>query len=274
MSVYLYRPGKSFGHRWHPVTKIAFLLFVFGVAVTFSHPAHVGALFGGVLLLGLLCGSGPNFRRLLPLVLAIAAFSLLLWPVFIERPPTLPEGEWAAKWGAPLFRLGTRDFRLNEVLYGLAMALRIASMLFAGLIYLTVARPEEFSNALQTLRLSLRLSFAFSLAFRLVPLFLSAAATVVLAQKGRGLELERGGPISRLRKYVPLFVPILVSAVRRGDQMAAALEARGFGRPGRRTVYPVAPFRASDVAWCVAFSLLLSACIASRALIGLGAFPP
>ena len=268
MSVYLHRPGESFAHKWHPVTKLAFLAFVFGVAVTFSHPAYVGALFVAVLLLGLYCGAGPNFRKLLFLVAAIALFSLVLWPIFKpDRPDQAP------LWGRVLFRLGTADFRTNEILYGLAMALRIASMLFAGLVYLTVARPEEFSHALETLRLSPRLAFAFSLAFRLVPLFLSSAATVALAQRGRGLELERGGPLERLGKYVPLFVPILVSAVRRGDQMAAALEARGFGRPGRRTLYPAVPFRASDAAWCAAFGVVLAACIALRAALGLGAFP-
>jgi len=269
MSIYLYRPGRSLVHRWHPVTKVVFLVFVFGVAVTFSHPAYVGALFLGVLLLGLRCGAGQNFRRLLFLVLAIALFSLLLWPIFIR--PSGPGQE--RLWGRALFRLGTADFRSNEILYGLAMALRIASMLFAGLIYLTAARPEEFSHALESLKLPPRLAFAFSLAFRLVPLFLSSAATVALAQRGRGLELERGGLLERLRKYIPLFVPVLVSAVRRGDQMAAALEARGFGRAGRRTLFPPIPFGALDAIWCAVMLLALATCIGLRVAFKLGAFP-
>lgn len=269
MSVYyLHRPGESFTHRWHPVTKLFFLVFVFGVAVTFSHPTYVGALFLAVLLLGLHCGAGRNFRKLLFLAVAIALFSLILWPIFKPDRPSQ-----AHLWGRVLFKLGVADFRTKEFLYGLAMALRIASMLFAGLVYLTVAKPEEFSHALEALRFSPRLAFAFSLAFRLVPLFLSSAATVVLAQKGRGLELERGGPLERLRKHVPLFVPVLVSAVRRGDQMAAALEARGFGRPGRRTLYPALPFKKSDLAWGAGFIFFLGLCIVLRAGFGLGSFP-
>ncbi len=258
MSVYLYRALPSFAHKWHPVTKLAFLLFVFGVAVTFAHPAYVGALFIFVLVFGLLCGAGPNFRRLLPLISAIALFSLILWPIFMRRE--------AQEGAVVLFRLGAAQFCLREVLYGLAMALRIASMLFAGLIYLTIARPEEFSHALESLGFPYRFAFVFSLAFRLVPLFMSSAATVVLAQKGRGLELERGSPWARLKKYVPLFVPILVSAVRRGDQLAAALEARGFGRAKKRTLFPPLPFSPSDLAWCAGFFIILAVCIIARCL--------
>jgi len=74
-----------------------------------------------------------------------------------------------------------------------------------------------------------------TLAFRLVPVFLDAAATVVQAQRCRGLEFDRGGLWQRLRRYIPVIVPVFMGGLRRADNMAMALEARGFQSSSPRT---------------------------------------
>ena len=73
-----------------------------------------------------------------------------------------------------------------------------------------------------------KLGFTMTLAFRLVPVFLDAAVTVVQAQRCRGFNFDEGNLVQRARRYVPVIVPVFMGALRRADGMAMALEARGF----------------------------------------------
>src|SRR6185436_4869372 len=81
----------------------------------------------------------------------------------------------------------------------------------------------------------------------LVPLFFDATHTIVQAQRCRGLRMDRGGVVARLRRFVPVLVPVFVGALRRGDRMAMALELRGFNSGRPRTTYLRARMGGRDV---------------------------
>ena len=66
-----------------------------------------------------------------------------------------------------------------------------------------------------------------SLAFRLVPLFMDSALTVVQAQSLRGYDFNQGNLLERMKRYVPAVIPVFMGALRRANNMAMALEARG-----------------------------------------------
>lgn len=141
-------------------------------------------------------------------------FTLILWTIFYPG----------------------KDFfdRLN---YASAMALRLNALIFAGLIFLSVTRIEEFTYGLNKLGLPFRVSFALTLAFRLVPSFILSAQTTVQAQKSRGLDLESGNLIQRIKKFTPLLIPILATSLRNTELLAIALECKGFGIKKIRTSY-------------------------------------
>src|SRR5467141_1042948 len=81
------------------------------------------------------------------------------------------------------------------------------------------------------------LSFTFTTAVRLVPPMAVDAQTVVDAQRSRGLELDKGNLLKRVRNYIPILIPLLLIAIRRSLELAEALEARGFaGKEGRTSV--------------------------------------
>ena len=85
-----------------------------------------------------------------------------------------------------------------------------------------------------------------TLAFRLVPVFLDAAVTVVQAQRCRGFNFDEGNLVQRMRRYVPVIVPVFMGALRRADGMAMALEARGFQSQRSRTAFEQFTFRGRD----------------------------
>lgn len=82
------------------------------------------------------------------------------------------------------------------------------------------------------------LSFTFTTAVRLVPTMAVDAQTVVDAQRSRGLELDKGNLLRRVRNYIPILIPLLLIAIRRSLELAEALESRGFpGKEGRVSLF-------------------------------------
>jgi len=213
----LYVPGASPVHRLHPVTKLASLLTVVIAAFLVDRPLVLAPLL--VALLGLLIavGGAENLRRFRLLFLLTFVVTLVVWTFF---------GGGTA--GTPT-RAG--------FFLGLSTAVRLATFLAAGLVFLTTTRVEEVAYALGRLGVPYKVGFTLTLAFRLVPVFFDAAISVVQAQRCRGLTFDRGGPLTRLRRFVPVIVPVLIGALRRADRMAMALELRGFNSGRPRTTY-------------------------------------
>ena len=71
-------------------------------------------------------------------------------------------------------------------------------------------------------------AFALSTALRLVPTFVGAGATIIQAQRSRGLDLDRGDLFRRVGHFIPQAVPLLIYALRYTNFLAMALECRGF----------------------------------------------
>jgi energy-coupling factor transport system permease protein len=118
------------------------------------------------------------------------------------------------------------------------MALKLETFLAGGLLFLATTTVEEFAVALRAFGVPYRAGFVVTLAFRLVPVFLDSALTVVYAQRCRGLDFARGRLHQRIARYVPVIVPVFIGGLRRADQMAFALEVRGFSSGRRRTGLP------------------------------------
>jgi energy-coupling factor transport system permease protein len=105
------------------------------------------------------------------------------------------------------------------------------------------------------MRVPYRVSFAISLSFRLVPLFIDSAVTIVDAQRLRGYDFNQGGPLERVRRYVPVVIPVFMGALRKANNMAMALEARGFGISHEPTTFIEYPVTGMDV---IAFAFLIA----------------
>jgi energy-coupling factor transport system permease protein len=222
----LYVPGSSPLHRLHPVTKLV-LLFAFVVAAFMvDRPLVLLPLAAAVFVLLGVSGGLVNVRRLRAMFVLVFVFTLVVWTFFYRS----------------VFVATRAGF-----LYGLSTAIRLDTFLAAGLLFLSTTRVEEVAYALGRLGLPYRVGFTLTLAFRLVPVFFDAALTVVQAQRCRGLEFGRGGLVVRLRRFVPIIVPVLIGALRRADRMAMALELRGFNSGRPRTTYLRARAGPADV---------------------------
>ena len=100
-------------------------------------------------------------------------------------------------------------------------------------------------------------SFAFTTAVRFVPVLAEEAQTIMDAQKARGLELERGNFMKRIRNYIPILIPLIVSAIRRSLELAEAMESRAWGATERRTNLYVLKLKKPDYVLAIVSVLIL-----------------
>ena len=170
----------------------------------------------------LLARAGNNLLRMYKLMIILFIMSTILW-TFFYRGQTV------------LFTFGSITIMKESVLYGITIGIRLNCFVLAAIIFLTCTPIEDFTYALSKLGLPFVASFALTLAFRLTPLFVETGQTIVIAQKARGLELDSGGLLKRIRNYVPVIIPVLASGIRRADQLAIALESKGFGKTKKRS---------------------------------------
>ncbi len=116
-----------------------------------------------------------------------------------------------------------------------ALTLRFVVLVESFSIFFLTTSPDDLGLALEESHVPYEFAFAFTTAVRFVPVLAEEAQTIMDAQKARGLELEKGGLMKRIRNYVPVLIPLIVSAIRRSLELAEAMESRAWGATKRRT---------------------------------------
>ena len=215
-------------------------LVLLGVAVTAlvaDRMWAVGVL--AVVLLAICLRAGKRAKPYLWGTLFSAGFVFLLSPL-------LQSTGYHVLWSGPVVPvLGRLDVTTEELRIAGINALRLAAVGLAFAAYALLLDHDRLIAA-STARRSVLMA---ALATRLVPTLERDAAGLVEALRGRGL------PPEGLRGHAALLSPLLAGSLERGLNLAEAMEARGFGRPGRTRV-PAPPWRAGDRV-AVALSCLL-----------------
>jgi len=257
MNIFLYLDHGTWIHRLDPRTKMVSLLIIFIICLCFNHPLYMGAISLGVMSIAISAKALLNFWRLRLILILLIVFSTVLWPFFAKGATLL----WS--WG---------PFRMSQesLLYGIAMGLRLATFVGAGLIFLSTTRNEELTNGLIRMGLPYPIAFALSTALRLVPTFAGAGATIIQAQISRGLDLESGNIFSRIGKFIPQAVPLFIYAIRHTNLLAMALESKGFSPESKRTLYYEPQMHKLDFAVLILLIGILGILIYLRLGLGLG----
>lgn len=123
----------------------------------------------------------------------------------------------------------------GDVESAVAMSLRFIVLVESFSVFFLTTSPDHLGLALEQTRVPYEFAFAFTTAVRFVPVLAEEAQTIMDAQKARGLELERGNFLKRIRNYIPILIPLIVSAIRRSLELAEAMESRGWGATKNRT---------------------------------------
>lgn len=136
---------------------------------------------------------------------------------------------------ASTFFLGGYKLAPLDLENAFALTLRFVVLVESFSVFFLTTSPDHLGLALEESHVPYEFAFAFTTAVRFVPVLAEEAQTIMDAQKARGLELEKGGLLKRIRNYIPVLIPLIVSAIRRSLELAEAMESRAWGAAKKRT---------------------------------------
>ena len=248
-----YFPGNTVVHRLDPRTKI--LLLIFFIVALFAAKGWVGY---GVMLLVTAASMAIShispkniFKGLKPMIFIII-FTAALNLFYTDGTPVLPG--WPITW--------------EGVARSVQMVLRIV-LLIAGTFLLTyTTSPMALTDGMERLLSPLKklhfpvheMTLMMSMALRFIPTLIEETDKIMSAQKARGADFENGSLIQRAKALLPILVPLFVSAFRRADELAVAMESRCYhGGEGRTRLKQLVMARRDWIA--LALGLLFLAAI-------------
>jgi len=260
-----YVPVDSAIHRLDPRTKILATLVVVAVAFAIRSFAGLAVLTVGLGAVVLAARVPPGYflRGMRPL------FWLLVFAVVMQVFFGEGGGHPVVTWGPVVI---TRENLTQAAFYGWRLILVVASTT----VMTVVTSPMEFTDGMERLlrpfqRIGVpahELAMMMTIALRFIPTLLDEAEKIMKAQMARGAEFTRGSLVARARALTPLLVPLFISAFRRADALAIAMEARGYRGGEHRTRMHVLAFRARD-----AIAMVLVAAAAALSLVPPAAWP-
>lgn len=238
-----YFPGNSVIHRLDPRTKLV-LLVVYIVALFLAvGPASYGLML--VLLLtfiGISRIPGKAFLRGMKPLIFILIFTGLLNLFFTQG-----ETELVTFWGISI--------TLEGILRAVYMVARIL-MLIAGTFLLTYTTSpialtdglESLLNPLKKIKIPVHeLAMMMCIALRFIPTLIEETDKIMSAQKARGADFETGKLMQRVKALVPILVPLFISAFRRADELATAMECRCYHGGEGRTKMKLLRYKRRDI---------------------------
>jgi energy-coupling factor transport system permease protein len=126
----------------------------------------------------------------------------------------------------------------EQLLYQTTKISKYAATVPFGLLFFLTTHPSEFASSMNRLGVHYKVAFAFSLTLRYLPDISSEYLIISKAQQARGLELSKKQKFStRVKEYVKMIVPLLMSSLDRIDNISDAMDLRGFAKQKKRTWY-------------------------------------
>ena len=225
-----YFPGSTIVHRLDPRIKLVMTIVYIAALFTASGVWAYLLMFAVLVTSFALSRISPKtvFRGVRPILIIITLTAILnifftqgeeivfeVWVITITREGLVS----AAFMVSRLFMLITGTFLLTYTTSPIALT--------DGL--------ERMLNPLKKIKLPIHeLAMMMSIALRFIPTLIEETDKIMSAQKSRGADFETGGLIKRAKAIVPLIIPLFISAFRRADELAIAMESRCYhGGEGR-----------------------------------------
>jgi len=222
--------GSSPIHLLHPLVKlVALLCFSFTVFA-------LSSCLGGIILFCLLLIFYRRANLGLTFFLVKLRFILFFgFLIFLIQVLAVKEGAliWQFSLGRFSFTLWSAGF-----LGGLRMMLRLINIISSSYLFVATTDPNRLAYALMQAGLPYRFGFMLITALRFIPVFHLELVQVRNAQMAKGIELEGLSPGKLLRTVKYLFVPLVISALSKVDELTISMENRAFGLyPARSYLY-------------------------------------
>ena len=250
-------PGNTIVHRLDPRTKIlAVVLYI--VALFSADSVLTYAIVMVALTVSILVSKVP-FRSLtkgLKPIIIIVIFTAVMNLFFTKGTPVCDV--WLL-----------RHITWEGLVAAVKMLLRIVMLIMGTFLLTYTTSPIALTDGLESLLGFLKkikapiheLSMMMSIALRFIPTLIEETDKIMSAQKARGADFESGNIFQRAKALVPILVPLFISAFRRADELATAMECRCYHGGEGRTALHVLRYQAADFVVLAAFVALAAGLI-------------
>ncbi len=255
-------PGSSAIHRLDPRTKIILsILFIVGVFLADTVVAFIFLTLATVLLV---LASKISVRVILKGIKPI--IYILIFTAIINIFLTAGEGE-------PLVSFWVIKIYVEGLVRAFFMAYRVVILIVGTSTLLTyTTSPISLTDGIECLLRPLKLlhvpvhlfAMMMTIALRFIPTLVEETEKIMNAQKSRGADFSTGGPIKRAKALIPILIPLFVSAFKRAEELATAMECRCYRGDDKRTKLAKLEYKAIDLLWLMLGLLFLGAVITFR----------
>ena len=244
-----YFPGDTLIHRLDPRTKL--LRVILYIVALFNAKSVLTYAIVAVVLTVCILISKVHYKALtrgLKPVYIIVAFTAIMNLFFSGGTPV-----------ADVWLL--RHITYEGIRSAIAMVLRIVMLIMGTFLLTYTTSPISLTDALEHLLSPLKklkmpiheLAMMMSIALRFIPTLIEETDKIMSAQKARGADFESGNIFQRAKALVPILVPLFISAFRRADELATAMECRCYHGGEGRTALHVLRYKTADYLALVAF---------------------
>ena len=224
-----YFPGDSLLHRMDARVKIILLFFYIVGIFLFDNNICYGLNTALAVLLVFL--SGVSLRMVLK---SIKPLWWILILTFVIQLFTVP--------GEVLAKLWIFNITYEGLVKGFLISLRLVLLIGVSSLLMLTTSPLMLTDALESLFRPLKpfgfpaheLAMMMTIALRFIPTLMEETDKIIKAQKSRGSDIGEGNFLAKVKSMIPILVPLFISAFRRADDLAMAMEARCYhGGEGR-----------------------------------------
>ena len=247
-----YYPGNSFIHKLDPRTKIlsslAYIIAVFLAAESISYAAVIGFLFLVI-----------AFSRL-PFILVLKSIKPLWIIILLTLWIHVFTGQGEVLWSWK-YLIVTKE----GLAMGIKMSLRLILLLMISSILTFTTSPIVLTDGIEAILKPFKkigvpaheLAMMMTIALRFIPALLEETDRIMKAQSARGADFASGNIVRRAKNMLPILVPLFISAFRRADELAVAMEARCYrGGEGRTRMHELVYQQRDMMAACGVAALL------------------
>jgi len=224
-----YFPGDSLLHRADPRVKI--ILTLLYMVVVFLVKTYMGFLIITLFTLLAVVSSNVPVRYTLKGLKPVVAIVVFAAAIYIFTTA-----------GTPIFEIGFLRVTYEGVSLAVKMALRLSLLIVGASLLTLTTTPILLTDGLEKLMEPLRvvgvpaheIAMMMTIALRFIPTLLEETDKIMKAQAARGADFDTGNLMQRAKSFIPVLVPLFISAFRRAEELATAMEARCYrGSVGR-----------------------------------------
>jgi len=254
-----YFPGNSVIHRLDPRTKLIITILYIAALFTASGPFAYLLVMCYMMIQVVLSKIKPGIilKGLRPLVILITVTAILN---MFYTP------------GRILVQVWILTLTYEGIVRSVSMILRIVFLVIGSFLLTYTTSPLSLTDGLERLMGPLKrikfpaheLSMMMSTALRFIPTLIEETDKIMSAQRARGANFDTGNFLRRAKALLPVLVPLFISAFRRADDLAVAMESRCYIGGKGRTRMTELRLTAIDFIWCAIALALLAAVIIMR----------